>query len=351
VKVLITRTDRLGDLVLSLPVFGWLKAARPDWEVHAMVGPAAVPLVEHHPGLDGVWTWTGNESEPESSELENRLRSEGFDAVVLLQYRRELAQLVRRAGIARRFGPRSKISSWFLLNRGLRQGRSRGLRHEADFNLELVRSLVPDSGTTEDTLFEDHPGLYLSGDQFRTGVAFREQEAPEARQVAFVHPGSGGSALDWEPARFAEVANGLARKDGWRVFITGSPADQVVIDLVRPFLASEVAVLAGRYDLPDFLGVLSGGDLMVGPSTGPLHLAAALGLAAVGLYPPVVTMSPERWGPRGPWVRALTPPVVCPARRVCTEKRCPHYNCMNRIGTEEVLATVNDLARAREVAS
>ena len=112
-----------------------------------------------------------------------------------------------------------------------------------------------------------------------------------------------------------------------------------------------MAVLAGRYDLPEFLGVLSGGDVMVAPSTGPLHLAAALGLAAVGLYPPVVTMSPERWGPRGPWVRAVTPPVSCPARRVCTGARCEYFNCMNLIGTEEVLAEANDLARAREVAT
>lgn len=350
-KVLVTRTDRLGDLVLSLPVFGWLKAARPDWIVHAMVAPAAVPLVEHHPGIDGLWTWTGRESDEEAARLVENLRAEGFDAVVLLQYRRELAQLARRAGIPNRYGPRSKVSSWFLLNRGLRQGRSRGHRHERDFNLDLVRSLVPDATGVEDPVIDDHPGLHISADQRAAGARFRDEEASGARQVAFVHPGSGGSALDWEPERFAEVANGLARKEGWRVFVTGSPADKAVIDRIRPFLGSEVAVLAGRYDLPGFLGVLSGGDVMVAPSTGPLHLAAALGLAAVGLYPPVVTMSSDRWGPRGPWVRTLTPPVACPARRVCTEQRCPHYNCMNRIGTEEVLATANDLARAREVAS
>ena len=80
-KVLVTRTDRLGDLVLSLPVFGWLKSVRPDWIVHAMVAPGAVPLVEHHPGIDGVWTWTGSESPAEAADLEDRLRAEGFDAL------------------------------------------------------------------------------------------------------------------------------------------------------------------------------------------------------------------------------------------------------------------------------
>ena len=343
-KVLVTRTDRLGDLVLSLPVFGWLNRARPDWELHAMVAPGAVPLVQHHPGIARVWTWTDRD---DHAGLAEELNAVGFDAAVLLQYRRQLARLLRRAGIPRRYGPRSKLTSWFLLNRGVRQQRSRSRRHELDYNLELVQRLAPEA----DTLADGHPGLYLSEEQRRRGERFRAEQAPDARRVVFVHPGSGGSALDWEPQRFAEVANGLARKDGWRVFVTGSEADRAVLDGVRPLLTPEVAVLAGRYDLPEFMGVLSGGDLMVGPSTGPLHIAAALGLAAVGLYPPVATMSPRRWGPRGPWVRTLEPPVACPARRVCTENRCPHYNCMTGIGTEEVLATANDLARAREVGS
>lgn len=343
-KVLVTRTDRLGDLVLSLPVFGWLNRARPDWEIHAMVAPSAVPLVEHHPGIARVWTWSDRD---DPAALLADLNAARFDAAVLLQYRRQLAALLRRAGIPRRHGPRSKVTSWFLLNRGVRQERSRGRRHELDYNLDLVRRLAPDA----DPLPDGDPGLYLSRRQLELGMRFRADEAGGARKVVFVHPGSGGSALDWEPERFAEVANDLARQDGWRVFVTGSEADRRVIDRVRPFLKPEVAVLAGRYDLPDFMGVLSGGDLMVGPSTGPLHIAAALGLAAVGLYPPVVTMNPRRWGPRGPWVRTLEPPVVCPARRVCTEEKCPHFNCMTGIGTEEVRTAANGLVRAREVGS
>jgi len=342
VKILITRTDRLGDLVLSLPVFGWLRKVRPDWEVHAMVAPMAKPLVESHPDIAGVWTWSGSESAAERQDLITELSDTRFDAVVFLQYRRELASLCRRAGIPLRFGPRSKPSSWLLLNRGRWQGRSRGRRHEMEYNLDLVRGLVKESGPVAE------PGLHLDTSQIEAGRRFREAEAAGARKVAFVHPGSGGSALDWEPRRFAEVANGLAAKDGWRVFVTGSDPDRAVIDKMMPELDDRVGVLAGRYDLRDFLGVLSGGDLMVGPSTGPLHIAAALGLAAVGLYPPVVTMSPDRWGPLGPWVRTMVPQVNCPARRVCTENRCPHFNCMTGIGPREVLAVACDLAEARE---
>ena len=91
-KVLVTRTDRLGDLVLSLPVFAALKNACPDWEIHAMVAPGAVPLVENDPHLSRVWTWREDLSTAAEQELGDALRTVGFDAAVMLQYRRQLAK-------------------------------------------------------------------------------------------------------------------------------------------------------------------------------------------------------------------------------------------------------------------
>ena len=99
-KVLVARTDRLGDLVVSLPAVTQLKRAHPAWEVHLMVASGALPLVENEPGLDGLWTWSSDE-DCDQQALEEELRQEDFDAAVLLQYRRELALLLRRAGIRR----------------------------------------------------------------------------------------------------------------------------------------------------------------------------------------------------------------------------------------------------------
>jgi ADP-heptose:LPS heptosyltransferase len=171
--------------------------------------------------------------------------------------------------------------------------------------------------------------------------------------VAFVHPGSGGSALDWPPARFAEVANGLARRPGWRVFVTGSHHDRLVIDDLAPHLTPEVAVMAERYPLRDFLGVLSAGDLMIAPSTGPLHLAAALQLAVVGLFPPAPTMHPRRWGPLGRWSEAMLPPVDCPARRHCLLQECLLHNCLEGVVPSRVITLAAELAdqRRRDQAS
>ncbi len=345
-KVLLARCDRLGDLVLALPAIAWLQRAKPDWEIHALVSPQAVPLIEHDPAVRAFYTWEGRGAD----DLGGRLASERYDAAVLLQYQIELALLLRRSGITKRYGPLSKLSSWLLLNRGRWQRRSRLARHERDYNLDLVRRLAGRDGVGVPS---EPPRLHLSDAQRELGREFRRQEAPGAEVLAFLHPGSGGSALDWPPARFARVANELAQRPGWRIFVTGSRHDRATIDAMARHLDRRVGVLVERFPLRDLLGVLSGGDLMIAPSTGPLHIAAALDLAAVGIYPPAPTMSPRRWGPLGRWTRAVTPPLDCPARRHCLLTGCLFYNCLETIAPVEVIkqATALAAARSRDLAS
>ncbi len=341
-KVLLTRTDRLGDLVLSLPAVDLLARARPDWELHLMVAPAARPLVAHHPGLARVWTWRDDLAPAERRTLGEALRREAFDAAVLLQYRRELAMLLRGAGVRRRHGPWSKPSSWLLLNRGVRQARSRRDAHEADLNTALVAALLgPDAGPAS------LPRLHPAPDALAAGREFRRARAGDADVVAFVHPGSGGSALDWAPERFAALAGILAARPGWKVFVTGAGGDAAAVAAVQRQLDPRVEVLLDAFDLAGLLGVLAAGDVFVGPSTGPLHLAAALDLAAVGLYPPVRTMAPGRWGPRGRWTETLVPAVDCPANRTCLGARCPHWNCLNGLEPAAVAAVAVALAERR----
>ena len=348
-KVLIVRTDRLGDLVLSLPVFEDIKAVRPDWKVQAMVAPASVPLVENDPNIDAVWTWTGDETDRELADLEDKLRREKFDAVVILQYQLKLARLMKRVGISKRYGPLSKGSSWILLNRGSWQARSRGQRHEMEHNLALARRLTGGWLNQFRSPRRDfpEPRLHLTEGQLEIGDTFRRIEAAAAETVVFVHPGSGGSALDWEPARFAGVANALARRPGWRVFITGSATDSGTVAAVASHLDQGIDILLDRFSLREFMGILSAGDLFIGPSTGPLHIAAAVGCATVGLFPPVVTMGPDRWGPRGFLSRTLVPEVVCPARRICLGEKCSLYNCMTRIFDDQVLTAAMEVVKRK----
>jgi ADP-heptose:LPS heptosyltransferase len=337
VKLLVARTDKLGDVVLSLPVFAYIEQKRPDWELHALVAPGSVPLLENDPHLEAVWTY----KDAELAELESRLAAERFDAAILLYYHKPLAAALRRAKIPRRVGPLSKWSSWFLLNRGVWQNRSRIRHHERDYNVRLAQKLTGKGGAFPDPL------IHLTAGQIQIGRQFRREEAATAESVVFVHPGSGGSALNWAPESYATVANQLAAGGDCRVFVTGGPRDSDTVQAVAGFLQPAVEVIAGRFPLRDFLGVLTAGDLLIGPSTGPLHMAAALGLAVVGLYPPIPTQSLARWGPLGTCSHGLAPDVPCPAHRICFGERCRHWNCMVDVAEREVVAAATAALRDR----
>ena len=337
-KLVVARTDKLGDVVLSLPVFEYIKRQRPEWQVHAMVASGSVPLVENDPHVDAVWTYT----DTDLSKLETLLVAERFDAAILLYYHKPLARTLRRVKVPRRIGPLSKWSSWFLLNRGVWQNRSRVKHHERDYNIMLAQKLTGKGGTFADPL------IYITDGQHEIGSQFLKREQVMAENVVFVHPGSGGSALNWTPERYAGVANRMAKQPDCRVFVTGGPQDMEMVQAVANQLRPEVRVVANHFPLRDFLGVLSTGDLLIGPSTGPLHMAAALQLAVVGLFPPLATQSVQRWGPLGRWSRSLTPGATCPARMVCFGERCRHWNCMSGIGEDEVVGIATSVLLKRQ---
>jgi ADP-heptose:LPS heptosyltransferase len=85
-------------------------------------------------------------------------------------------------------------------------------------------------------------------------------------------------------------------------------------------------------DLGQLAAVLSTAELVVSNSTGPLHLAAAVGSRVLGIYCPVEPCLPRRWGPYGPGHAWLMPDVPC--CRKCTGSRCRHWDCMESLTVE-----------------
>jgi ADP-heptose:LPS heptosyltransferase len=117
---------------------------------------------------------------------------------------------------------------------------------------------------------------------------------PECPFVA-VHPGSRGSAAHWPEAHYTELATAL-RGAGMQVVVTGIAEET---DRCRRVAGESGVSLAGRTDLPTLGSILSRACLLVVGSTGPMHLAAALGTPVVAIFSPLPSQAPDRWGPLG----------------------------------------------------
>lgn len=354
-KVLVVRPDRIGDVVLSTPVFEALKSKNPETEIVALVREAVLPVVEHNPFLTKVIQYAPDGHHQGISgfwSLVKSLSSEKFDAVVILQVQWRVTLAVWLSRIPYRLGPYSKWYSYILLNRGTRQHRSLVEMHESDYNLMLLRRFGVQVSSRE-----IQPLIVVDADAKERMRQFLKSETLEENQFVIVHPGMGGSALNWPQGYYVDLISVLALR-GLSVVVTGSAGERHLVDAIYKEVEEKVAAgkTAAKFGkvskfigpmsasgLSDFIALESLSKLVVAPSTGPLHMATALGKSTVSFFPPIRVQSALRWGP---YVKdenrhvVLVPGALCGQDFKCAGKRCHFYFCMERISVEEAVGKV-----------
>lgn len=338
-NILLVRTDRIGDVVLSLPCAAFLKRALPGAGVTFLAREYTAPLVRLSPDVDRV---ISDDQVVPARTLAATLRSGRFDAAVLLHPTARLAWALRLAGIPVRAGTAYRWYS-FLLNRRVRQHRKFSLRHELEHNLDLVArgfDLEYPSENGQRVAFPPRIGIPAE----LAAATLATCQLPSHRPFVVIHPGSGGSAMDWPLERFAELADRIQAPAGGLpgtvVVITLGPGEEPLRGRLEPHLKTKPVWISGL-TLPELAAVLSRAALVVANSTGPLHIAAA-GTRVIGLYCPVVPCHPRRWGPYGPGHAVIMPDEdrVC---RSCAGPGCAQYDCMAAITVERVYQKVREM--------
>ena len=299
---LVSRTDAIGDVVLTLPVCGRLRELYPGCRV-VLIGrsytaavAAACPWVDDFLNLDEL------QPLPEAQQVA-ALRQYQAAAIVHVFPNQLLARLARKAGIPVRIGTRNRWRHWLTCNRLVALSRRHSPLHEAQLNLQL---LVPLGGAPATPLPDVAPLVRLAAAEplAKTWQLLLGQRQPGQLNV-ILHPRSRGSAREWGLTNFSQLAR-LLHAAGHRVFITGTAAEgEELAGWLRENSAFLAADLTGQLILPQFIAFIAAADGLVAGSTGPLHLAAALGRHALGLYPPIRPMHPGRWAPLGPHAEFL----------------------------------------------
>jgi len=308
-SVLVLRPDRLGDVILSLPVFAQLRARFPGVRLTLLASPEVTPLLATHPWIDELML---DDRRGRHRGLQGfrtlvaEVRRSSFAAAIVLRPTLRHALLVAAARIPCRVGTAFRAYSWFFTHR-VRQHRRGSGRHELELNLSLLAPFGDPSG--------DLSGE--SGDWSGVRLPWVPVD-PEARQAAralvggsqpfvVLHPGSGGSACEWPPEHFARLGHAIKLHHQLGVVVTGVQAESALVAQVAAGVPGALP-LAGRTTLPVLAALLAEARAVVAASTGTLHLAAAVGTPVVGIYPALPDVSPVRWGPRGPAAVALEAP-------------------------------------------
>lgn len=304
-KIIISRTDSIGDVVLTLPLLGMLKRYFPGTHIVFLGQSYTRAVVEACEHADEFIDWKEISSLPfpEQVKFMHNLQA----GLILHVFPvKEIAHLAKRAGIPERMGSTGRLYHYTTCNRLVRLSRKNSPLHEAMLNIRLASGLFPGSVLP----VEDIPGLYGMS-RIKSLPELLECLIDRERFNLILHPKSKGSAREWGSANFAKLSAMLPASD-YKVFITGTAAEGALLRDEGFFeRAGEVTDLTGKMSLDEMISFIRAAGGLIAASTGPLHLAAALGKVALGIYPPIRPMHPGRWAPLGKMAGYLVADKEC----------------------------------------
>ncbi len=162
-------------------------------------------IVRGNPSLNAI-IWDDFDGRPaQTDELLRTLRAQHFDTAFVVHPTPRLAWLVARAGIRERIGTGYRLYS-FLFNRRIYEHRKDARFHELEYNLHMLRAIRPEfTGEGVVPQFDIHIDPAA-----RSVVRKRLGASPVDRPLIVLHPGSGGSTLNWPAEHFARLASLIA---------------------------------------------------------------------------------------------------------------------------------------------
>ena len=273
----IARTDSIGDVIVTLPLCGFIKKHSPNTRIVFIGRSYTQAIVEACPYVDEFLNF--------DKHAESNLN---VDACVFAFPDGEVMKWVKAQGVKKRIATGSRIASWKFSNNRVFFSRKNSDLHESQLNFYLLRPF----GVEDIPSLEEIRLWHVLKPQVESPI----QLEPNKRSVVF-HMLSKGSALNWSLHQYQELASLLPPAD-FNIYITGTEEEGVRIRKDFRF-DSHIIDLSGKLSLPQLIAFISSCETLVAASTGPLHIASALGIRAIGLYPSKRPMHPGRWMPLG----------------------------------------------------
>ena len=337
-RILIVRTDRMGDVILSTPVIRALREALPKAYLGMMVDRANRELVEGHPDLDVVILYDKQGRQRgwwSTLQFAKVLRSHRFDTALILHSTNRIVLVSFLAGIHRRIGYARRLS-WLLTDR-LPYVKREGNRHELDYNLDLLR-LLGIQPLNRTLAIPTTPS-----NSEKVDVFFRQQGINPQRPIVVLHPGASCPSKRWPAERFARVADQVIERYGWQVVVVTGPQETAFGEGVTVQMRQPAFQAFGVFSLGELACFLKRSKCLVSNDSGPVHLACAVGTPVVSIFGRWERgLSPTRWGPTGPNSISLHHDVGC---RPCLAHRCSiGFVCLKAVTIEEVLAAIEQVA-------
>lgn len=326
-NILVIRTDRIGDIILTTPVFQEIRRIYPGAKITVLVSSLTKDLIQGNPFVDEVLVDERSGRHKGIGgffSLAFDLRSRKFDLAIVYHTKKRTNALGFIAGIPVRVGYKNNKYG-FLLTHPVEDIRIQGMLHESQYCLKVLDSLPGVTARSEPISLEsigDH--LYVSRDRDSDAwadILFEKKGIEKNPYVIAIHPGASDKEKTCSPEFFAEVSEGLIHRYNAAIIIVGArnvkdDAAAIRIHIQEKYRKS-VVDLVGETSLDQLVSLLRKTSLLISNDSGPVHVAAALKTRVISLFvrnEPGI--NPERWHPLGKFSRYLAVPANRDADKV-----------------------------------
>ncbi len=290
-RICIFRSDRIGDMILTLPMVNALKQINPSVEIHFFISRYTEPLLKNQPLINNYYLIEN------FNELYLSLKSMQFDVAFFPRPKFDEVFAAFRAQIPLRVGSAYRLYSC-LLNHRVKEHRKYGTKSEAEHNLNLISSI-----TNQKYQPKLIPPIV---DKKLKKIIKKKHSLPD--NFIIIHPGGGGSAPKLPIGKFVEIAKIISSKYKKQIVVTGNDAETHLADEIC--LSTNAINLASKISLTELIAIIDLCEGVIANSTGIIHIAASLDKKILGFYPNSPHMNSTRWGPISSKKIILTPQSI-----------------------------------------
>ena len=337
-RILAIRLSSLGDIISVLPAVACLKKRYPRAAIDWLVSSNFVNLLQNNPDIDEIIPWNRElwrkkqflAGAKEMTRLIHLLREKAYDVVYDFQNQFRSGLFGYAAKIPKRIGFANspEHNSMFYTEKVALN--SKTTLHFLERNL-----LLADFSLGSDKEFNIRPD---DSDKSHVEELLKSIPPKLDGPLITICPSARWETKLWPPSHFAELAARLVDKVNARIVFVGTESDNAIVEKIAAFKDFPYMSAAGKTTLRQLAYLIGRSRLMVTNDSGPMHIAAAMGVSTVSIFGPT---NPELTGPYGANHSVVVSQVECVG---CGKRQCPsNLECLHSITADQVLAEARKL--------
>jgi len=279
-RILIVRTDRVGDTTYITPAIRELRKAFPDSFIATLTQPHTSKIFINNPHLDLILT---DDLKKENFwKVVRELRRHKFTHALMMFPTERAAYQLFFAGIPYRVGVGHILYEVITFMKSVSRNNYNPLRHEADYCMDLARKI----GVVTDNIKLE---IFLSDEEKTEAIDFLKKNGITTNdKKIFIHTGTLGSGPNWSEAKYFSLTKKLLTllpDENYKFIFTAREMTDSFIDELKSLSNQKIFIIKDEIDdLRMMIKVISQADVFLAASTGPLHLADALGVKCIGIF-------------------------------------------------------------------